>query len=185
VYLLDPSKPPDEAVVWYLPTGDRDLSEWEGGVLGSVAVNDSSNRDRSHPALAAVVAIDGYLYVFSQDTPAVGRVRGPDLEKGLRTPVVVAKLWMGGGITTPVIVGDRLVVAGYDEIVHLYKLTYDEAAEGDAGALPSADGRWWTVGVREISRFTGGGAYEASPVVWDGRVYVGSRDGNLYCLGDK
>ena len=67
--------------VWFLPTGDRDLSEWEGGVLGSVAVNDSSNRDGSRPALAAVVAIDGYLYVFSQDTLAKGRVKGPNLEK--------------------------------------------------------------------------------------------------------
>ena len=97
---------------------------------------------------------------------------------------MVAKIWMGGGITTPAFVGDRLVVAGYDEIVHLYKLTFEEAAEGDAGALPSADGGWWTVGIRETSRFTGGGAYEASPVVWDGRVYIGSRDGNLYCLGE-
>ena len=67
------------------------------------------------------------------------------------TPVVVAKIWMGGGITTPAFVGDRLVVAGYDEIVHLYSVTYDEAAEGDDGALPSADGRWWTVSVRETA----------------------------------
>jgi outer membrane protein assembly factor BamB len=185
VYLLDPSRPPAEAVVWYVPTGDRELSEWEGGVLGSVAVNDSANRDGSRPALAACVAIDGYLYVFSQDTFAKGHVQGPNLEKGLRTPVVVAKVWMGGGITTPAIVGERIVVAGYDEIVHLYRLDYGKAAEGDAGALPSADGGWWTVGVREMSRFTGGGAYEASPVVWDGRVYIGSRDGNLYCLGER
>ncbi len=185
VLSLDPSRPPEDAVFWFLPTGDRELSEWKGGVLGSVAVNDSSNRDGSQPALGAVVAVDGYLYVFSQDTLARERVKGPNLEKRLRTPVVVAKLWMGGGITTPAFVGDRIVVAGYDEIVHLYRLTYEEAAEGDAGALPSADGRWWTVSLRETASFTGGGAYEASPVVWDGRVYIGSRDGNLYCLGER
>lgn len=184
VLLLDPSLPPESSVVWFLPTGDRELSEWKGGVLGSVAVNDSSNRDGSHPALAAVIAVDGFLYVFSQDTPASGKIKGPNLEKGLRAPVVVAKIWMGGGITTPVIVGDRIVAAGYDEIVHLYKVTYEKAAEGDAGALPSVDGRWWTVGVRETASFGGGGAYEATPAVWDGRVYIGSRDGNLYCLGE-
>jgi outer membrane protein assembly factor BamB len=68
-------------------------------------------------------------------------------------------------------------------MVHLYKVDFEDAEAGDAGALPSADGRSWTVTVRETDRFTGGGAYEASPVVWDGRVFVGSRDGNLYCLG--
>ena len=185
VLLLDPSQPPDDAVVWFLPTGDRELSDWKGGVLGSVAVNDASNRDGSRPALAAVVAVDGFLYVFSQDTLTSGEVKGPNLEKGLRTPVVLAKIWMGGGITTPIIVGDSIVVAGYDEIVHLYKLTYRKAQEGDAGALPSAHGGWWTVGVRETASFSGGGAYEATPVMWDRRVYIGSRDGNLYCLGDR
>lgn len=184
VLLLDPSRPPDDAVVWFLPTGDRELSEWRGGVLGSVAVNDASNRDGSRPALAACIAVDGFLYVFSQDTVTTGRVRGPNREKGLRTPVTVAKIWMGGGITTPLIVGDRIVAAGYDEIVHLYKLVYREVAQGDPGALPSADGRWWTVGVRETSSFKGGGPYEASPLIWERRVYIGSRDGNLYCLGE-
>ena len=185
VLLLDPSLPPDDAIVWFLATGDRKLSEWKGGVLGSVAVNDSSNRDGSRPALAACIAVDGFLYVFSQDTPAPGRVKGPNLEQRLRTPVVVAKLWMGGGITTPLIVGDSIVAAGYDEIVHLYRLSYSEAKQGDDGALPSADGRWWTVGVRQTASFSGGGAYEATPIVWDRRVYIGSRDGNLYCLGDR
>ncbi|HOT24284.1 MAG TPA: PQQ-binding-like beta-propeller repeat protein [Thermoleophilia bacterium] len=185
VLLLDPSRPPDDAVVWFLPTSDRELSEWKGGVLGSVAVNDSSNRDGSHPALGAVVAVDGYLYVFSQDTLAQERVKGPNLEPRLRTPVVVAKIWMGGGITTPAFVDDRIVVAGYDNMVHLYKVDYEEAVAGDVGALPSADGRFWTVNVRETARFTGGGPYEASPVVWDGRVFIGSRDGNLYCLGKR
>jgi outer membrane protein assembly factor BamB len=154
-------------------------------VLGSVAVNDSSNRDGSRPALAAIIAIDGYLYVFSQDTLAKGRVKGPNRENGLRTPVVVAKVWMNGGIATPIIVGDRIVAAGYDRMVHLYKLTYAKAAEGDPGALPSADGNWWTVRVTETASFSAAGDFEATPVVWDGRVYVGSRDGNLYCLGDR
>jgi len=92
---------------------------------------------------------------------------------------------MGGGITTPAFVGDRIVAAGYDNMVHLYKVSYEAATQDDAGALPSADGRWWTVSVRETARFTGGGAYEATPVVWDGRAYIGSRDGNFYCLGRR
>jgi outer membrane protein assembly factor BamB len=29
-----------------------------------------------------------------------------------------------------------------------------------------------------------GGCIEASPAVWGGRIYVGSRDGALYALAD-
>jgi outer membrane protein assembly factor BamB len=28
------------------------------------------------------------------------------------------------------------------------------------------------------------GALESSPAVWKGKIYVGSRDGYFYCLGD-
>ncbi len=185
VLKLDPSKPPKDAVVWFLPTEDRELSEWRGGVLGSVAVNDASNRAGRRPALAAVVAVDGCLYLFSQDTLAEGTVKGPNNQPGLKAPLVLAKVWMGGGITTPIIVGDAVVAAGYDNIVHLYRITYAKAKEGDAGAVQSADGDWWTVGLTQRAAFTGGGAYESSPVLWDGRVYIGSRDGYFYCLGDR
>jgi hypothetical protein len=28
------------------------------------------------------------------------------------------------------------------------------------------------------------GAFESTPVMWKGCVFIGSRDGSLYCLGD-
>jgi outer membrane protein assembly factor BamB len=113
-------------------------------------------------------------------------VQGPNRERGLPTPVQVAKIWMGGGISTPVFVGDALVAAGYDQRVHLYRLRYEPAQEGEEGALPSAsgDGSFWTVSVTERAQHYAEAAFESTPVVWSGRVYIGCRDGWFYCLGD-
>ena len=49
-------------------------------------------------------------------------VAGPNLEKGLKTPVQVAKIWNGGAISTPIIVDDSLVRASYDQRVHLFDI---------------------------------------------------------------
>jgi outer membrane protein assembly factor BamB len=184
---LDPTKPPDKATVWYFPTGNRKVGEWRGGIVGSAAVNDAYNPDGEYPALCAFSAIDGYLYVVSQDVMSDATVAGPNREKGLRTPVQVARVWNGGSISTPIIVGDALVAAGYDQRVHLFDIVYEPAGQGDPGALPSAsgDGMYWTVSLKERDQFFTSAAFESTPTLWDGRVYVGCRDGWFYCLGDK
>jgi outer membrane protein assembly factor BamB len=184
---LDPSKPAGQAAVWYFPTGNRRVGDWAGGVVGSAAVNDEYNADGTYPALCAFNAIDGYLYVASQDTMSDATVAGPDLEKGLKTPVRVVKIWNGGAVSTPLLFGTALVSASYDQRVHLFDIEYTPAQKGDAGALPSAngDGSYWTVSFKERDQFFAGGGFESTPTLWNGRVYVGCRDGWFYCLGDK
>jgi outer membrane protein assembly factor BamB len=183
---LDPSKPAAQATEWFFPTGDREVGDWAGGVVGSAAVNDEYNEGGRHPALCAFMAIDGYLYIVSQEVMAEGSVRGPNLEPGLSAPVLVAKIWNGGGISTPILFDDTLIAAGYDQRVHLFHLTYARAQEGDEGALPAAagGGRYWTVSVAERDEFYAPAAFESTPTLWDGRVYIGCRDGWFYCLGD-
>ena len=182
---LDPSKPPAQATVWFFPTGNRKLGDWAGGIIGSAAVNDQTNTGGTYPALCAFNAIDGYLYVVSQDVMEQETVTGPNGGTGLKTPVVIAKIWNGGSISTPIIVGDALISASYDQRVHLYHLQFSPAEEGDEGALPSAsgDGRSWTVVLEERDQFFAGGGFESTPTLWDGRVYIGCRDGWFYCLG--
>ncbi len=183
--LIDPAKPADADPEWYFPTENRKLGDWRGGVIGSASVNDAADPDGRYPALAAFSAIDGNLYVVAQDVLADEEVEGPNGEKGLATPRLVFSAGIGGSISTPIIVGDTIVAAGYDEAVHLYRITYREASEGDEGALPSRDGGWWTVSVRETARQVIGASIESTPILWDGRVYVGARDGYFYCLGER
>ena len=183
VMMLDPSKSPEKAPVWYFPTGDRRLADWEGGVIGSVAVNDSYDPWGRRPRLAAFIAIDGNLYVVSQNKTS-GTAPGPNGEGPFPVPVVVAKFPVGGGISTPIMVDDTIVAAAYDNTVHLYEIHYKKAAKGAEGALRSPDGTWCKVSVVERDSYAAGGAFESSPVMWKGRIFVGSRDGSLYCVGD-
>ena len=184
ILMLDPSKDPADSVVWFFPTGDRKLADWEGGVIGSTAVNDAYDPWGRHPRLAAFSAIDGNLYVVSQ-TKTSGSAPGPNGDGPYPTPRVVAKFYLGGSISTPIMVDDTLVAAGYDNRIHLYQIKYKPSKKGAAGALKSPSGDWFTVSVTERESFAAGGAFESTPVMWKGRIFIGCRDGSLYCVGDK
>jgi hypothetical protein len=185
VLLLDPSRPAASSVVWFFPTGDRKVAEWRGGVIGSAAVNDEYGGAERYPPLAAFIGIDGYLHVVSQDTLAAARVRGPNLESGLRTPVEVYRSWLNASVSTPIFTGDSLIAAGYDDRVHLYRVSYLPSRQGEPGALRSRDGQWWTVRINEAATFKAESSFESTPIVWQGRIYIGCRDGWFYCLGDR
>jgi len=161
VLKLDPRKTPEEATVWYFPTGDFAFSSWKGGVIGSAAVNDAYN-DGTLPRLAAFTGIDGWLCVVRYDSIVPGAaVPGPDGEKLFPTPFVQFKQNIGPSISTPVFSGNRLVAAGYAGI---QLFAYD------------ATGNFTQLAKR-------GGGFEATPVAHAGRIYIASRDGHLYCFG--
>jgi outer membrane protein assembly factor BamB len=184
VLLLDPTKPASRSVVWFFPTGNRHVADWDGGVVGSAAVNDEYGGAAKYPPLAVFIGIDGYLHVVSQDALATGTVKGPNLEPDLPTPVELFRTWVNGGISTPIIVGNALVTATYDGRVHLFRIHYKPAQQGQTGALRSRDGKWWTVRITQTAQFTGSSSFESTPVLWEGHIYVGCRDGWFYCLGD-
>jgi len=179
VLKLDPRKPADEALVWFFPTGNRTFADWQGGVIGSVSVNDAYGSDRSRPALAAFTAIDGNLYVVSQDETE-GTVSGPQGQAGLPTPKLVFADDVGGGISTPIMVDDYIIQGGYGARMNVYRIDYQ--AEGGV-PLKDRAGNQWSVGVEKVASFSAG-SFESTPIVWQGRIYVGSRDGSFYCLGD-
>jgi len=165
VFKLDPSKSESEAVRWYFPTNNATLAEWKGGVVGSVGVNDRT-RPENHPYFAAFIGIDGNLYVVNHKEidENKGKVNGPNNKKTYPTPKLVFKKRVGGSISTPIIVGNRLVATGYGGI-HLFE--FDEK-----GNFELLDKKYM-------------GSFEATAITWDGRIYVGSRNGYLYCFGEK
>ena len=185
VYEFDPTKAPADSPLWYSPTDGRGISEWEDGVVGSVAVNDESNRDGKYPRLAAFISVDGSVRVIARDTLTSKTSHAPGAPNALKVPVQVFKGYVGAGISTPIIVGDSIVAAGYDKRVHLYRITYGASRAGAKGALRSPSGEYWTISVAQASTFTAGGPFESTPIVWGGRVYIGCRDGYLYCLGAR
>ena len=185
--MLDPSKAPEDAVVWYFPVRkDSGIAEWDGGVIGSVALSDEYDT-AGQPRLAAFAAVDGGVYVVAADEIASKRVRGPNGEKGWPAPRLVERLTIGGSISTPLLLGDTLVTAGYDNTLRVFDIERRHATEGDDAdeTFLGTDGRQWRVRVRERASFMGGAAFESTPLVWNGRVYVGCRDGWFYCLGEK
>ncbi len=166
VFKLDPSKPADSScVVWYFPTRN-DTSEhatWQGGVIGTATVNDLSKPD-DLPHMAAISAIDGYLYLVEHDQLDTVKVPGPNLEHKYFKPKFIASRWIGQSISTPLFIDRNIIAASYSG-VSLFKF--------------NSRGKLYKVERRYI------GGVESTPFVYDRRIYVGSRDGFLYCLGDS
>ncbi|MFO7840939.1 MAG: PQQ-binding-like beta-propeller repeat protein [Fidelibacterota bacterium] len=166
VFKLDPSRPPDSScVVWYFPTGDDTGSNaiWEGGVIGSPAVNDHT-KGSDMPYMAGFTGIDGYFYLVEHDRIDTSKVWGPNRRHRYHTPKFIAKRWVGQSISTPLLVGRRAVVGSYSGL-SLFEYTADKT-------------------LKRLQRHYIGGI-ESTPFVFDKRIYVGSKDGYFYCLGEK
>lgn len=163
VLKLDPSKSPEEAIVWFFPTKNRYFSGWKGGIIGSVGINDAY-REASAPSLACFTGIDGWLYVVQNDSILPDTtIVGFDGKTALPTTRLLFKYETGPSISTPVFVNNRIVNLTYDG---LYLFEHDanyqfRLLDND----PAIRG-------------------EATPFVHEGRIYVASRNGNLYCLGE-
>jgi outer membrane protein assembly factor BamB len=163
VFKLDPSKSPENCVVWYFPTEDREFASWSGGVIGSVAVNDAYNAGK-YPDLAVFTGIDGSMYIVNHtNLEEIKTCTGPNGEKIYPMPKLLDKRNIGPSISTPIFVQNKIVAAGYHGL-NLY--TIDENG-------------------KIISELRRPGVFEASPVADNGKVYIASRNGYLYCLGSE
>lgn len=155
---------PSGKVKWYHPLPDRKWYSWKGGLVGSPAVN---HRYRSTVSrdLACFVGVDGVLTLINHKKVQPGVLNpGPRRLKQYPAPLVLDRVKLPqGSISTPLFVGDKIVV-GYDNGMDLYQVT-------PQGKLVRLDR-------------LAGPMFDATPVVWNGRVYAGSKDGYLYCLGD-
>jgi len=162
-FKLNPSKEPKESVVWFFPVENNDFNGWEGGIIGSIGINDSYIKpEQTH--LAAFVGIDGFLYVVDhQSINESVKVLGPDSISYFQSPKLLYKEKVGPSISTPIFVDNKLIVAGYWGI-NLYE--YNEKNEF-------------------ILLDKKPGSFESTPIVFNNKVFIASRDGYLYCFGLK
>ncbi|NBC82147.1 MAG: hypothetical protein GVY19_02085 [Bacteroidetes bacterium] len=162
VFKLNPKVQPQEAALWYFPTQNNEYSSWEGGIVGSPCVNDRYPQSK-WGKLAAFVGIDGYLYVVRHDKFEEGAmVLGPDNDTYYKTPELIFKRYVGPSISTPIFVKNKLVVGTYNGL-HLF--SYDEELNFILNDKIEAP-------------------FEATPVAHNGKIYIASRNGYFYCLGD-
>ena len=157
VLQLDPNKEGMKAVDWFFPTEDVGYKSWEGGVIGSViAFSKGANN------YCAFTGLDGWFYVLQTNQITEEQVLGFDNETLFNRPKLVTKCKVGPSISTPLFIApNSFVVAGYKG-VHLLHWENDELVLKDFFE----------------------GTFEATPFVYEEKIYVASRNGYLYCFGN-
>jgi outer membrane protein assembly factor BamB len=106
-------------------------------------------------------------------------------------------------VSSPAVLGDRLVIGGRDKRVHCLRIKDGEAiwtfsTRGKVDSSPvicdgkvifgSEDGRLYLLALadgKELWSYEIGQGLTASPAVSDGKVVIGSEDGSVYCFGTK
>ena len=158
---LNPAKSPEDALVWYFPVGNLHLLSWDGGVIGSASINDKYKSSKTK-SLAAFSGIDGYLYVIDYKS-LEGTTKSFDGKTTVDKPELVFKYKIGSSISSPIIFKDKLISCGYGGI---YLFRFDE------------DYNFTLIEKKNYN-------FEATPIVYNGKVFVASKDGWLYCFGDE
>ena len=188
VLKLNPSKSPRDAVDWYMPVGAsghvKGKGHLHGGIIGSVAVNDEYLSPEKVP-LVATNTYGGWFYVMSQNTVTGKKVWGPNRRRKHPTPRIVFKKFTGGTLSTPIFAdGNRLLTSGGHSL-YQFEIKYRRTNRSDPKAVYSLDGTPYRVIVKQIDRYVGRKAFEATPVVWKDKVIAACRDGYLYMFGKK
>lgn len=157
---IDPKKQPENSVVWFYPTSDLNYAKWQGGIIGSASVNDAYLKNKH---IAAFAGIDGYLYVVDHmNIEPKKKVKGPDNTTMYNIPKLLYKYFIGPTISTPIIVDNNIIAAGYEGV---YIFSYDNE-------------------MKFILSDSLAGTFESTPVAHNNNIYLASRDGYLYCFGD-
>lgn len=163
VMKINPALPPEKCVVWFFPTETKTYAHWDGGVIGSASINDFYAAD-TMPKLSAFTAIDGNLYVVRHDKLDANKTtKGTFLKNTYPVPELAFKYPTGPAISTPIIVGNKIIAATY---MGVYLFEFDKDLNF------------------KLLQHQNLGSFESTPFVWDGKIYVAGRDGNLYCFGD-
>ena len=157
---LNPNKSPEIALVWYYPVGNFHLLSWDGGVIGSACVNDKYKLKETKP-LSAFIGIDGYLYVIDYKS-IDGTAKSFDGKTIVDKPELIFKYKVGSSISSPIMFKDKLIACGYGG---MYLFEFDKDYNF---TLLEKKGYY----------------FEATPIVYNGKIYVASKDGWLYCFGD-
>jgi outer membrane protein assembly factor BamB len=165
VFKIDPSKSPENAVVWYFPTENTKWYLWDGGIIGSVAINDAYVSDTERH-VAVFLDVAGHLYVVEHDKiDKTKKAIGPDGKTSYPMPKLLFDEKIEGAISTPIIVGNK-IIATTDKGIFLYEIDLKNNKLNLLDKVPDME-------------------IDATPIAVDGRIYIACRDGYLYCFGNE
>lgn len=157
---------PQGEIIWFHPVPDKQWYEWAGGMVGSPAVNHRTSKGTTISGdLACFVGVDGTLTLINHKKLTPDKlVWGPMQDIQYPSPLVLDTVKLpNGSISTPLFIGDKIII-GYDNGLDLYQVSPEQK-------------------LKLLDRITGP-MFDATPTVWDNRIYAASKDGYLYCLGD-
>ncbi len=111
------------AIEWFYPLPSTPFYEWQGGMVGSVGINDRYSSDV--PAhFACFIGVDGMLTVVDhQRIDPSRRVKDPLLQYDVPPPVVLDQVKLpAGSISTPLFLGNRIIVP-HDKGLDLFSVS--------------------------------------------------------------
>jgi len=154
-----------EAVEWFYPVPSVKWIHWEGGIVGSPAVNDFYAK-KEDPKIAICSDITGQLHIVRHDKLAKNKtVVGPDGKTEYPTPEVLFIEKTVPAISTPIVVGNK-IIAATDRGLFLYEIDYKNNKIIVLDKTHSLE-------------------LDATPIAFDGKIYIACRDGYMYCFGKK
>src|SRR5918992_857872 len=131
-------------------------------IVWSIAVTERG--DDGNGGLFSTPAIDGaYLYAAT-NAGSLFAVRRDDGRIVWRT-TLAEPTW-----SSPVVVDGVLIQGDCEGVLHGFNVSRPQAI----GRVPE---EMWTVQLE--------GCVEATPAVWEDRIYVGTREGGIYAIGDR
>jgi len=167
VLKINPALSPDKCVQWFFPVDTLHWSHWEGGLIGSVTVNDNYEKFGNYN-MAVFNDVKGFLYVVDYMNLEPGKMElGPDNKTYYPVPKLLIKQKTDVTIATPLIIDDK-IIAPTDKGLFLYKII-DNKGKPELLLLDEAKNM----------------QLDATPSVYNGRIYIAAWDGYLYCLGNR
>jgi outer membrane protein assembly factor BamB len=109
---------------------------------------------------------DGVIYVFTNKGNLVVVDRDTGEELWFHHVGPSARVGVATSLSSPVLVGDNLLMAGYEGLLHNFDVSNPRQPE-------------------LVWQFRVGTTLEATPAVWKGMIYLFSRDGYLYAIGES
>ncbi len=160
---INPALSGEKSILWYFPTETRNWYVWEGGIIGSAAVNDAYAQGDT-AKLAVFIDVTGHLYVVRHDNIDPTKLAlGPDGKTLYPMPQLIFDQKIEGTISTPIFV-NNIIVAPTDKGLFLFRIDLKNEKLILLDSFEGVD-------------------FDASPIAVDGKIYIAGRDGFLYCFG--